>query len=611
MKKSNNHHINLIQSIKNTGGKSTTRSQVIVENTKGLVPVLVYDNFEKIKFSKIIKVPKSKISGNTNIEINFCLLGKNDQKVAKLKRKSPFSRNKAFIQMTKIKPGISATWIGPDRITLSCEQNDPRGKSVEIFYKNNLTNNWKSLTSQAIAYQQGYTGNFNLLSKELNSDVMLLRAISKNKQGEYGSFYDFALPVARYVLNIQDLPMETGYNSLSAYGLTSLSCIQGAIQIGLAAAKSVFLSTGEVPKLRKKEFALGEDNRRSLIKDITTHMSYDAILSLESINDTDISEGNFYEYTILAGTQDNENVFSRNIIQYLSPPDWIGASVKILSKPTNYTVAFKASVTQIENKGSTFLSYLKQSGIIDPLGPEIENIRQKLSQFFLFRVTKRNTFTGDASTKFIRPGALIESIMPGVPYLYSFELFVGNPNQIISNLAQDTNSILPLPLIAGNSQQRLSQNMKNFKPSIAGGLADTSTVSSENNVSQDLYDLINTGWKFSTLYPGVDSTASPSTAASISDINFYKINPSGENIIEWKIQGDSKVIDHFIIFSNANGGDISLAGAHHHKSNSSTYSFCDKRFRGAIGTLSYGVSIVFNNMQIGPPAYSTIKRLSR
>ena len=612
MKKSN-HKINLVQAIKNIGGKQTARSQVITENTQGLVPVLVYDNFEKIKFSKIIKVPKSKISGNTNIEIDVCLFRKNEKRVGKLKRKSTFSRNKIFIQMTKVKPGLSAAWIGPDRIAISCEQNDPRGKSIEIFYKNHIAALWKSIASPGLAYQQGYTVEISLSSISLNADAILLRAISKNRQGKYGSFYDVVLPTSRDILNIQDYPVEESiFNSLSSYNLTSLDSGPGSITVGLTAAKAVFARTGKLPKLRRTEFAIAENNRRVMLGEKTKILSPEILTSLSYIKEVNVSEGNFYEYTILTGSVENEKLFSRSLIQYFPPPDWLAASVRQvkISRSVQQT-SFRMSVSLMESKGSHFLTYLKKSGIYDTTGEEIKNIRQKLSQFFLFKLTQKNTITGETQTRSMPPGLFSISVVPSVPYAYTFELFAGNPNQIINNLSQDSNSSLPLPFLIGSNPQKVLQGMKNFKPSISAGNVSIDTTSSQDSVSQNLYDLINTGWKFSLTYPAPTPGVPSLEQAVISDINFYKFNPSGDNIVEWKVSGLSNTIDHFIIFSNANEGDISLAGAHHHKPNGPVYSFYDKRFRGAIGMLSYGVSIVFNDMNISPPAYSSIKRLSR
>ena len=132
-------------------------------------------------------------------------------------------------------------------------------------------------------------------------------------------------------------------------------------------------------------------------------------------------------------------------------------------------------------------------------------------------------------------------------------------------------------------------------------------MSSQGSVNKDFYNLANSGWKETITVSSGNGVAEESDPASISKISFHKISLTGENAIEWQVSGNEEAIDHFIIFSNANSGDYSLAGAHHHKSNNGTYTFYDKRFKGAVGVLSYGVTICFSNSSISSPAYSSSK----
>ena len=601
--------MNFIQAIKNQSGRNFSRPIKVIENTYGLVPVLVYNNFEQIRFSKKIKIPKNEILNSTNIDLDFTLINKKGQKIGKLRKKFPFSKNKILLGTTRKKPGISAAWTAPNRVAISCNQNDPNGKLIEIFYKKTFQSNWESLATMNLQYQEGAAREF-ILQDNFNTNLALFRAISKNKLNDYGSFYDISLPVSREILNIQNCTSGTDLTALVAPDREIVTTNKkSGVEISLNTARFSIVPGGPLPRLRKKTFKVGENNRSALLNDIQILLNWNLLFSTPSYLDRDVEDGKYYEYSILLGSQENEIQLGRSLIHYSSPPDWLTATCKPnRDNKSSYLTTFTLDAKLNETKGNHFLQFLVQNKIYNLENENIQNIKQKLSQFFLFKVTRKNLKTGlTKDLGWTSPGRFAATNSPSTPYLYTFELFVGNPDQIIKDLSTDSSSNIPYFLLQNNDNQGLNLSSSGFKPSISQGSISSSTVASQSSVNKGLYNLVSAGWKETIGVSNLYKDTGTGQPASISDITFHKIPLTGENIVEWKVSGDEEAIDHFIIFSNANSGDYSLAGAHHHKSNSGTYTFYDKRFKGAVGVVSYGVTICFSNSSISSPVYSTAK----
>ena len=165
-------------------------------------------------------------------------------------------------------------------------------------------------------------------------------------------------------------------------------------------------------------------------------------------------------------------------------------------------------------------------------------------------------------------------------YAYIFELFTGNPADVLESLKQQT--LTSAPLHTQITQEDLSKDLQKDAPDYASeSVFRDGTVRSVRGNAANPLNLLATGNTFVT----VVNADIPKFSVRNTKVRRAR---SGDHVVSWESFGDTKFIDHFIIYSMING-NVSIAGVHYNIPGNNAYYFYDKRCQSAIGKISYSI----------------------
>ena len=575
---------------------------------KQVTAVQVVENYETRTLTQRVKIPSSKMLDKSSLRYTIHLIDSNDMVVGRHKGKAPYDAEFQYLSCPAIKPGISASIQG-DRLRVSYTQNDSSGVKIKIFYRSvSQGSPFRELTTARAVYLD--SGEISTQLRESMAGILLVRAISFSTSGMPGAFADC----------ISSAPERLGGTQT---GLISPS-VFGAVQTG-----NVIKVNFDIPGLTpgghmrayicRKDYKVGKNGIPALISqqesvDITERPS-------SSLNDSNVRDGFYYEYSIILrngfSASTGVRINSNNVlVHYMTPPDWVsvkvdsaaatgtqlngesGASVEIQQTNRQYELIADLS----ETKTDSFFKFLKKHSLEDIYDEDLKKVREKLSQFLVFKV-ERVSRSGTVDLGFFLPGLFKDPRPSGTKCSYIFKLYAGNKTHILESLQSHTNSNIPYYLLEDSRSESL-QNQTNIKASktiFNIGNSEYSSVHESSNVSGETFDLHYTGAQASVLYeqPGSRAISLPSKPGSV---RLGRLT-NGVNRVTWTINNEMK-IDHFIIVSRCNGS-LSIAGTMHHvSSNTGKYVFFDERFSDAIGEISYGIIAVNTSVTISKPIFS-------
>ena len=571
------------------------RAKVPEITTGGFVPIVTYDTFETRILSKKIEVSRESLGDDTgqfDIELDFI-------NSASIKKSKSFlnvahKKNAYDFSDPKISPSATARLCKNSfqRISVTCTQHDPYAETIRLYYRTvdtpkagNTNNFYKFHTSIKLKPSESYSGVFNIDTLGKN---LILRFVSVSMLGQPGAFIDV---VVRQLEKNELIKNAIGPKESLPLGFLKGSLISDSQGSGVRIRwiNGSHQSAGSIYLLRKKcrRSELGPPHivsQASILMDNTANNS--------ETFDTDVEPGFFYEYILYGNNGSISGTDLRTLINYQEFPTWMNVKVNYVKgeegsyKTKRNTISsFDLIATVQQAQTQLLLEFLNDVGLSSAYADDLTDIKEKLHLFSVFKVYRKDFSSGRVKDLgFHRPGNFKDTITNNsnmsVQAAYIFELFVGNPPDIIASLK--AGSELDLPPELQVTDKDLEKELQKDNPNYTSREAFTSSTVT-NNRNRGL-NLLKTGFVYSYLV----RSSQKKTSAEIIKLKARRIS-TGVNIVSWSVAGFKKSIDHFIIYSTINGKKSIAGVCHHVPTKGSTYKFYDLRLKGAIGTVYYQV----------------------
>ena len=368
------------------------------------------------------------------------------------------------------------------------------------------------------------------------------------------------------------------------------------------------LTTSNVPvdcdaiQLFRRQLSLNEKTFQPISKVIFLKNGYEDNLT---IYDQNIKSGRIYEYVAKLFYEDGHIVVANNnlIVEFeklenniinlrIGPPS-------VRNNNSSLDVNFNINKEVILTKMDLIKELLIQQGTYEQYKDDIKNNKSSLQNLFFTKIVRTNLVTGEeedfgivyknlfSDVEF----AKIKNVKPlqyGVQYRYTIYAYMRDPNTLITTIEETkTNKNLTT----------FTYKPSKFKHPLTLKLGSiVSDESVKRNHSKSQFSL---GNLVDIQYVEIDLR---NYIPNISRVVCYKLN-SNSNIIKWSINGNSDLIDHFIITLDMLGNKT-IVGKCHNITSTSDFQFVDILNNNEAGSMRYGITPVFYDYSNGAQNYS-------
>jgi len=357
----------------------------------------------------------------------------------------------------KSKPSAEAKISDSIRnISFSCTQNDMNGESIRIYkriyqrnrlYSGNTDDQSYNLV-KTVKLSQGQTYSGKLKSAVTDQgDIIILRFVAISILGRPGAFRDVVVVPKLPDLN---LPDKKNPKIASFGGHLSYECNQKGVRLRAYNIRAY----GSMPSLviLKSVYSKSVTGKPTLINSYRIPLSKGTELL-----DVDVKNGKYYEYKLGVLSLGKNTIItspeSRIFFQYNDVPTFIKPHVSMVTaaRSKNKKVVFNLDAKIIQKDVDLLFSFIKSLDLEEIYEDDINEIKSKLNQFFVYRVTRKDL----SSNKLVDLGfhnlGVFNDDCPSSNVLgmkhnaiYTFELYGGTIKDALASLK--SGALLNIPL---------------------------------------------------------------------------------------------------------------------------------------------------------------------
>ena len=573
-----------------------------LRHSNDIVPVKEYKTYDNRIVSKEFTLPAKIFKNESSLIADLHFLDKDG--IRKSKEKIGLNNGKEIYDLTdpKIPPQASAKLLEDDsrKISYTITQKDPYGESVNIYYR--LFSPCKAYTPEESEYK--FLKKVKVIKDEtvlgqcvipnVKGKIVIIRFVTQSILQRPGAFRDAVVLQQKKSESTRKRDVESTFMSING----SIVCDVNGMGI---AVKLLNVSSVGFQSLRLCRKMLQKSELGTVHEASVTFMD----LAPNTVDFFDPAQGLksdcFYEY-ILYGVYDGKMQTSeglRTLVCFKGQDTWMHKGVAHKKTLTSNGMKHKFGlIAEVRsNETEKFFTFLKRNKMEDLYSEDLEDIKSKIQQFFIYKVTKRNLLTGQnislgwhlPYTELEDKTDIMKSLNSDAGYVYTFALFTGNPSDIVAALnAQTLNNT---PLHTQVTQKDIAKDLQKDDPDYASeSVFKTGTVTSVRGSASNPLNLQDTGFRHTHVVPTV------SYSFTIRQVVARRTRTAG-NVVTWSCSGDINLIDHFIIYSTING-TTSIAGVHCNVPGASAYHFYDTRCQGGIGKAAYTVTPVTTDFKL-------------
>jgi hypothetical protein len=314
------------------------------------------------------------------------------------------------------------------------------------------------------------------------------------------------------------------------------------------------------------------------------------------IEDTTVKKNHVYEYAVILIYKDGSEEFSgTSVIQEFEPIETNIIAMelvdpKITKQGSGFDATFTIEYSLIKDDAETIRDYLSQQGIFGEFYQEILADKAKLDKVFGFVITRTNMNTSEIESCGVvdslsfsdrRCGAAhgMKPIQEGYEYKYEVRAYLRNPETLFPTSARE------VPIREGSSVTYSLKPAKWRHPVTLeeGNLVTPATIARNH---------ANTAFTFGIL--AGTQTVTLSLGKALPTIQSAQVSKAknGYLYLQWRVQGNTQMIDHFLIGMDVLGMQQNVGKAHN-ISSTGYFQMLDKLTNGESGAITYLITPVY------------------
>lgn len=321
--------------------------------------------------------------------------------------------------------------------------------------------------------------------------------------------------------------------------------------------------------------------------------------SVITLPTTDVIDDHVYEFAVKALFKDGTSeILDNEIIEFNSPnPGKVDLKINNfqVEKQNEIDVKFDVSLQEIDNDITDIKILLENQGIKDYFDEDIKRQRDDLQKLLTYSVHRVNLNTGERedmgfvaektfSDKTARGKLASKPLVQGHGYRYT----VTASSRITETVFEKLNK----KVFDENSKKSYRINPSKFLHPIALKRGIITTPNGRKSL------FAKTAFEHGKLGVTLNHEIEFQQASvSISNANLHKFD-SDKNIITWKVTGDIKLIDHFLILKEIHG-TREIVGTAHSQFSANSCSWIDKSSKNDNAQVRYVIVSILNNYKIG------------
>lgn len=506
----------------------------------------------------------------------------------------PHTRNVAALQIPVLPPKMEILQTGlPGKNVINVKQTDPNATGVSIYRKELRTGTaimdaaFSFVGSVDCTVSQDFQRIEDIVN---NSNPIIYRAIPYNSNGTLSAeFTSVGAKPAKFPS--KKVNRRRNFTSLSG------DIVSGGISIEIRDVPPGV----SIVRLYRKDMTIHERTRTlvttpSLITDEET-------LSPIFVTDNDVKTNRIYEYQVelLYPDGDIETGSSNLVIEY-NP---ISANVvdTSVSKPVvvqngvDLDVQFTIESSIMPKNLDAVKSALTAQGLSQFYDGAMADERQNFQNIIAFGVTRTNLTTGEVedfgvitdrsfSDSKLGPVQGVKPLVSGNEYRYTITTFFRSAETTLSTVERE--------VITGTNTSYMLKPSRWLHPVTLNAGNLVSVRSLVRNHSKTTFSFGSVGNITSTVVSLADITP------SIVEAKAQKLGQRS-TLIQWRVQGNIKKIDHFIVILEM-VGMRTVVGKCHNISESNYFQFVDALDNGEHGKLTYYIMPVYYDFSRGTEA---------
>lgn len=521
-----------------------------VENAR-LIDVITTEPDDELKIPVNVRFtpPDKKLSSKGSIDafVRFDLLSaKTGTPIYTIIKPLPIAQHvRTFL--TPIEPPIvkQANSVVPTRASLEIKQADRTADSVFVYKKN-------IYTSSVDVDGYSLVGTYRVQGKQ--------SVIAHAERPLYGASIYRCVPAYRGVIgntftSVVLRPLK--YRPVKAMSLTS-KIIDGGVQLEVRNIPPTAVSLQFMQRNKttfQHEFA--PISGPQLVDDVARYADYLSAVSF------DVSDGNVYEFTVKAIYRTGlDELLESEIVEYIAPQPGI-VDIKITNVSVTHgnepDVSFNVALNVIENDIDSIKSILERQGIRPYFDDDILRQRDQLKSLLVFSVHRVDEITGEKeymgvvtgdsfSDREVRKRVSAKPLIYGHKYRYIISALSRTPETALESFVKVSTDLI-------TKKKYAYKPSKFLHPIVLKKGVLVSPAGLRTRYTKSIFEHGVLG-SDATVEITFDKESASVIEAAVSDFD------GRSHVISWRVLGDVKSIDHFVVMKEVHGVRAVLGCAH-------------------------------------------------
>ncbi len=546
---------------------------------------------ELIELSLLLTIPKSArtLAGSdvSHFHVKFDMIdSRSGVTIDTVTKSLDVARHVQLFTTPRIPPIVSAGRSElSSRLNLEIKQQDPGGHAIQVYKKAF----WRAVTD---VDEYSLVGTYNVKYNQQSllvqvdkpvSSTVIYRVIALGAQGTLSSEYT----------NVVVKPSK--FHPIKAIALVA-QLISSGVQLEIRKIPQGVASVEFVRKNRTtfEPTYTNVGGGRVLID--SASKTADHVL----IVDTGVFPGNVYEYAVKMTYDTGDEQTSNAVFVDVINPDpgvvnTVVSDLSVISNTSTPDVAFNIKTTIVDTNNDTIKALLKRQDLYDLFKDDVMKEREFLTSLIAHNVQRIDLLTGQRedfgvvtaeifSDTALRQNQAITQLQYGHKYRYEIQALLRSPETMFQTLNKTVTD-------QTTSKTYTYSPAKFFHPvALTQGTLVTHTgLNKLFPKSQMSWGAVGAPTSIEVSFDDPPARIIDAAATQFDD---------HLNIISWKVQGEAKRIDHFIVLSQVNGVRT-LLGKTHTQFSTGNFQLLHALTRTSIGQVSYIVIPIFDDYKVG------------
>lgn len=546
---------------------------------------------EDVELSLMMTIPRSARSAEgvdvSHFYVKFDMIdSKSGVTIDTVMKPLDIARHIQLFTTPRVPPVVSAGRSElASRLNLEIKQQDPGASAVQVYKKAF----WCAVTD---VDDYSLIGTYNVkmnqqsllvqVDKPVTSTV-IYRVIPVGEQGTLGSEYT----------NIVVKPSK--FHPIKAIALVA-QLVSNGVQLEVRRIPQGVVSIEFLRKNRTTFESSYSNVGGSRVLIDTASKVADHVL----IVDSTVSPGNVYDYAakLIYDTGD-EQISNAVFVDVISPsPGVVNTVVNDMTVTSNTSipdVTFNIKTTIVDTNNDTIKALLKRQDLYDLFKDDVMKEREFLTSLIAHNVQRIDLLTGQRedfgvvsvelfSDTALRQNQAITPLQYGHKYRYEIQALLRAPETMFQTLNKTVTD--------KTTNKTYTYSPAKFFHPVAltqGTLVTSSGLNKLFPKAQMSWGTVGAPVSIEVSFDAPPARIVDATAAQFDD---------HLNVVTWKVQGEARRIDHFIIMSQVNGVRT-LLGKTHTQFSTGNFQFLHMLNRTSIGQLSYVIIPIFDDYKVG------------